>query len=106
LIDRILEANQERYGLIIAGNGFKRSFGNFTANALWDIFFTALFGDRYEAESRLNKSFAVCAIIVDSREDRIHAFKKSSRPTGNPVSETVVASQIKNLFRNYLRGNR
>lgn len=99
-LDKILEANETRFGLIIITSGFTRAKGNYGKQVAKGAAMGLLtLGMYYQVPV---KSYsAVYAMVVDSKEDNIAFFRKSFLQDLEPVDPGVLSKQYHKLFEGY-----
>jgi hypothetical protein len=99
-LDKILEANETRFGLIIVSTGFTRAKGNYgkqvAKGAALGIFTLGMY---YQVPVKAYST--IYAMIVDSKENNITFFRKSFLQDMEPLDETGLTKQIKKIFGGY-----
>lgn len=99
-LDKILEANDTRFGLIIVSSGFTRVKGNYAKQILKGGALGILtLGMYYQAPVKAYST--LYAMIVDSKDDNIAFFRKSFLPDREPLDPTVLTKQYKKIFDGY-----
>jgi len=99
-IDKILEANGVRFGLITVGTGFTRIKGNYGKEvAKGAVLGILTLGMYYQTPVKANST--IYALIVDSKENNISFFRKSFLQDNEPLDENVLTRQFKDLFTDY-----
>jgi len=99
-IDKILEANGVRFGLITLGTGFTRIKGNYGKEvAKGAVLGILTLGMYYQTPVKANST--IYALIVDSKENNISFFRKSFLQDNEPLDENVLTRQFKDLFTDY-----
>jgi hypothetical protein len=99
-IDKILEANDTRFGLIIINTGFTRSKGNYGKEIAKGAALGILtLGMYYQTPVKAYST--IYAMIVDSKDDNIAFFKKSFLQDKEPLDESVLMKQFKKIFEGY-----
>jgi len=99
-IDKILEANDTRFGLIIINTGFTRSKGNYGKEIAKGAALGILTLGMYY-QTPIKAYSTIYAMIVDSEEDNIAFFKKSFLQDKEPLDESVLIKQFKKIFEGY-----
>jgi hypothetical protein len=99
-LDKVLEANQTRFGLVIISTGFTRAKGNYGKQVLKGAALGILtLGTVYTTPI---KAYSIIyAMIVDSKEDNVAFYRKSFLQDAEPLNETVLTKQYKKLFEGY-----
>lgn len=99
-IDKILEANDTRFGLLIINTGFIRSKGNYGKEIAKGAALGILTLGMYY-QTPVKAYSAIYAMIVDSKEDNVAFFRKSFLQDKEPLDESVLIKQIKKIFEGY-----
>jgi len=100
VIDRILEANNTRFGLLTVSTGFTRARGNYGKQVAKGAGLAILTLGMYY-QTPVKAYSAMYVMIVDSKEDNISFFRKSYLQDKEPLDETVLAKQFKDIFKGY-----
>jgi len=99
-LDKILEANETRFGLLIISTGFTRTKGNYgkqiAKGALMGILTLGMY---YQTPVKAYST--IYAMIVDSKEDNVAFFRKSFLQDMEPLDESVLTKQFKKIFDGY-----
>jgi hypothetical protein len=104
VIDSILEANGNRFGLITIGYGFTRVKGNYGNQIAKGVAMGILtLGMFYQVP--IKSSSAVYVMIVDAKENNIAFFRKSFIQDNEPLDENNIMEQIRKLFDGYFWNN-
>lgn len=99
-LDKILEANETRFGLIIVSSGFTRVKGNYAKQILKGGALGILtLGMYYQTPVKAYST--IYAMIVDSKDDNIAFFRKSFLPDREPLDPLVLTKQYKKIFDGY-----
>ena len=99
-IDKILEANNVRFGLLTISTGFTRTGGNYGKQVAKGAGLAVLtLGMYYQAPIKSNST--IYAMIVDSKEDNITFYRKSFLQDKEPLDESVLIKQFNNVFEGY-----
>lgn len=99
-LDKILEANQTRFGLLIISTGFTRSKGNYGKEIAKGAALGILtLGMYYQTPVKAHST--IYAMIVDSKEDNIAFFRKSFLQDQEPLDESILSKQVKKIFDGY-----
>jgi hypothetical protein len=101
-LDKVLEANQTRFGLIIINTGFTRVKGNYGKQIATEFLLGLLNLGEY-AEDAVKSSSTVYAMIADSQEDNIAFFMKSTIDRVNPLDSKALKKQCRKIFEGYFR---
>lgn len=99
-LDALLESNGKRFGLITVATGFTRRKGNYGGQIAKGIGMGLLTLGMYY-QTPIKSSSTIYAMIIDSKEDNIAFFKKSTLPDKDPMDETVLQKQIQSIFAGY-----
>ncbi|MEN6500925.1 MAG: hypothetical protein ABFC55_00890 [Tenuifilaceae bacterium] len=99
-LDKILEANDTRFGLIIICTGFTRLKGNYgkeiTKGAALGILTLGMY---YQIPVKAYST--IYAMIVDSKEDNVAFYRKSFKQDLEPLDQEVLTNQYKKIFEGY-----
>ncbi len=99
-LDKILEANETRFGMIVICTGFTRVRGNYakevTKGAALGILTLGMY---YQTPIKAYSTIYV--MIVDSKEDNVAFFRKSFMQDREPLDLTVLKGQYKKIFDGY-----
>jgi hypothetical protein len=99
-LDKILEANGTRFGLLIVTTGFTRAKGNYGKQVAKGAALGILtLGMYYQVPVKAYST--IYAMIVDSQEDNIAFFRKSFLQDMEPLDESVLTKQFKKIFDGY-----
>ena len=99
-VDKILEANEVRFGLITVGTGFTRIKGNYGKEvAKGAVLGILTLGMYYQTPVKANST--IYALIVDSKENNVSFFRKSFLQDKEPLDGNVLTRQFKDLFNDY-----
>ena len=99
-IDKILEANRVRFGLLTVGNGFTRLKGNYGKQVAKGAALGILTLGMY-VQTPIKAYSTIYVMIVDSKEDNITFFRKSYLQDKEPLDENVLTKQFKDIFKGY-----
>lgn len=100
VVDKILEANDTRFGLLIVNTGFTRSRGNYGKEVVKGAALGILtLGMYYQTPVKAYST--IYAMIVDSKENNIAFFRKSFLQDKEPLDESVLKKQFKKIFDGY-----
>jgi hypothetical protein len=99
-LDKILEANQTRFGLLIVSTGFTRSKGNYGKEIAKGAALGILTLGMYY-QTPIKAYSTIYAMIVDSKEDNVAFFRKSFIQDQEPLDEAVLKKQVKKIFDEY-----
>ena len=99
-LDKILEANDTRFGLIVINTGFTRLKGNYGKEVVKGAALGILtLGMYYQTPIKAYSTIYV--MIVDSKEDNVAFYKKSFKQDVEPLDKSVLTSQYKKIFEGY-----
>ncbi len=99
-LDKILEANQTRFGLMIISTGFTRMKGNYGKQVAKGAALGVLTLGMYY-QTPIKSYSTIYAMIVDSKENNITFFRKSFLQDREPLDESVMTKQFKKIFDGY-----
>lgn len=100
VVDSILEARQQRYGLITVATGYTRASGNYSKQIAKGLGLAVLtLGMFYTVPVKASSD--VYMLIVDSRYNEVVFYKKSILTDREPLDETVLKNQIQSIFSGY-----
>lgn len=99
-LDKILEANDTRFGLIIICTGFTRLKGNYGKEIAKGAALGILtLGMYYQIPVKAYST--IYAMIVDSKEDNVAFYRKSFKQDLEPLDQEVLTNQYKKIFEGY-----
>ncbi len=99
-LDKILEANDTRFGLIIICTGFTRLKGNYGKEIAKGVALGILtLGMYYQIPIKAYST--IYAMIVDSKEDNVAFYRKSFKHDLEPLDQEVLTNQYKKIFEGY-----
>lgn len=99
-LDKVLEANEARFGLVTVTSGFTRIRGNYGKEvAKGALLGLVTLGMYYQTPVKAGSTLNV--IIVDSQENNVAFFRKSSLQDKEPLDESVLTKQFRNIFKGY-----
>mgnify|MGYP001409778926 FL=1 len=99
-LDKILEANDTRFGLIIICTGFTRLKGNYGKEIAKGAALGILtLGMYYQTPVKAYST--IYAMIVDSKEDNVAFYRKSFKHDLEPLDQEVLTNQYKKIFEGY-----
>ncbi|HAX93769.1 MAG TPA: hypothetical protein DCY25_07475, partial [Bacteroidales bacterium] len=99
-LDRILEANDSRFGMIIVSTGFTRVKGNYGKEIVKGAALGILTLGMYY-QTPIKAYSTIHAMIVDSREDNVAFYRKSFLQDKEPLDQSVLADQYEKIFKGY-----
>lgn len=100
ILDKILEANDTRFGLIIICTGFTRLKGNYGKEIAKGAALGILtLGMYYQIPIKAYST--IYAMIVDSKEDNVAFYRKSFKQDLEPLDQEVLTNQYKKIFEGY-----
>jgi uncharacterized membrane protein len=100
VLDKILEANETRFGLIVICTGFTRVKGNFGKEIVKGAALGILTLGMYY-QTPIKAYSTIYAMIVDSKEDNVAFFRKSFKQDLEPLDQSVLTSQYNKIFEGY-----
>lgn len=99
-LDSLLESKGKRFGIITAASGFTRKKGNYGGQVGKGLLTGVLtMGMYYQTPIKANST--IYTMIVDSKENNIAFFQKSSLQDKDPLEEDVIKKQIQKIFEGY-----
>lgn len=99
-LDKVLEANNTRFGLIVICTGFTRIKGNYGKEIAKGAALGILtLGMYYQTPVKAYST--IYAMIVDSKEDNVAFYRKSFKQNMEPLDQSVLANQYKKIFEGY-----
>jgi hypothetical protein len=99
-LDKILETNDTRFGLVVVCTGFTRAKGNYGKQIVKGAGLAILtLGMYYQTPVKAYST--IYAMIVDSKEDNVAFYRKSFLQDKEPLDESVLTKQIKDIFKGY-----
>ena len=99
-IDKILEANDVRFGLLTVSTGFTRISGNYGKQIAKGAGLAIVTLGMYY-KTPIKSYSTIYAMIVDSKEDNISFYRKSYLQDNEPLDESVLINQFNNVFEGY-----
>jgi len=100
VLDKVLEANETRFGLITVATGFTRVKGNYGKEIVKGAALGLLtLGMYYQTPVRANSMVHV--MIVDSQNDNVVFIRKSILQDKEPLDEAILTKQFRDIFSNY-----
>jgi len=99
-LDKILEANDTRFGLIIICTGFTRLKGNYGKEIAKGAALGILTLGMYY-QTPIKAYSTIYAMIVDSKEDNVAFYRKSFKQDLEPLDQEVLTNQYKKIFEGY-----
>lgn len=102
VLDKVLEANDSRFGLIVVCTGFTRAHGNYGKEVAKGAAMGILTLGMYY-QTPIKAYSTIYAMIVDSQEDNIAFFRKSFQQSKEPLDQKVLTSQYNKIFEDYFR---
>ena len=99
-LDKVLEANNTRFGLIVICTGFTRIKGNYGKEIAKGAALGILtLGMYYQTPVKAYST--IYAMIVDSKEDNVAFYRKSFKQNMEPLDQSVLTNQYKKIFEGY-----
>lgn len=99
-LDKILEANDTRFGLIVISAGFTRLKGNYGKEIAKGAALGILTLGMYY-QTPIKAYSTIYAMIVDSKEDNVAFYRKSFKQDLEPLDQSVLTNQYKKIFEGY-----
>jgi hypothetical protein len=99
-IDKLLEANETRFGLIIVCTGFTRVKGNYGKQVAKGAALGLLTLGMYY-QSPIKAYSTIYAMILDSKEDNVSFYRKAYNPDFEPLDQSMLKKQYKKIFEGY-----
>ncbi|MGB8492199.1 MAG: hypothetical protein WCE64_14170 [Bacteroidales bacterium] len=100
VIDKILETNNVRFGLLTVSTGFTRIRGNYGKQVVKGVGLAILtLGTYYQSPVKAYST--IYAMIVDSKEDNITFYRKSFLQDKEPLDENALKKQFASIFKGY-----
>jgi len=100
VIDKVLEANNVRFGLITVTTGFTRIKGNYGKQVVKGAGLAILTLGMYY-QTPIKAYSTVYAMIVDSKQDNVSFFRKSFLQDKEPLDESTLVKQYRDIFKGY-----
>jgi len=100
VIDKVLEANNVRFGLITVTTGFTRIKGNYGKQVVKGAGLAILTLGMYY-QTPIKAYSTVYAMIVDSKQDNVSFFRKSFLQDKEPLDESILVKQYRDIFKGY-----
>ena len=100
ILDKILEANDTRFGLIVICTGFTRLKGNYGKEIVKGAALGILTLGMYY-QTPIKAYSTIYAMIVDSKEDNVAFYRKSFKQDLEPLDQSVLTNQYKTIFEGY-----
>jgi len=100
VLDKVLEANETRFGLVIVASGFTRVKGNYGKEIVKGAALGLLtLGMYYQTPVKANS--IIYAMIVDSENNNVAFFRKSTLQDSEPLDEAILIRQFRKIFTGY-----
>jgi len=99
-IDSLLKNKGKRFGLITISTGFTRRKGNFGGQVAKGVLTGVLTLGMY-SQTPIKANSTLYVMIVDSKDNNIAFFKKSTLQDKDPLNEEVISKQIQKVFEGY-----
>jgi len=99
-LDRVLELNSARFGLIVVCTGFTRVHGNYAKEIVKGAAMGILTLGMYY-QTPIKAYSTIYAMIADSQENNIAFYRKSFLQNKEPLDQEVLKSQYKKIFEDY-----
>lgn len=99
-LDKVLESNETRFGLVVVASGFTRVRGNYGKQVLKGAALGILTLGMYY-ETPIKAYSTVYAMIVDAQKDNVAFFRKSFLQDLEPINPNVLSKQYEDIFEKY-----
>ncbi len=99
-LDKVLESNETRFGLVVVASGFTRVKGNYGKQVLKGAALGILTLGMYY-ETPIKAYSTVYAMIVDAQMDNVAFFRKSFLQDLEPINPNVLSKQYEDIFEKY-----
>ena len=100
VLDKVLEANETRFGLVIVSSGFTRLKGNYGKQIVKGAALGLLTLGMY-AQTPVKANSIIYAMIVDSEKNNVAFFRKSTLQDSEPLDEAILTRQFRTIFSGY-----
>ncbi len=99
-LDKVLEANDTRFGMITVASGFTRVRGNYGKEVVKGALLGLVtLGMYYQTPIKSTSNIHV--IIVDSQNNNVAFYRRSFLQDKEPLDEAVLMKQFKDIFTGY-----
>lgn len=99
-LDKVLESNETRFGLVVVASGFTRVKGNYGKQVLKGAALGILTMGMYY-QTPVKAYSTVYAMIVDAQKDNVAFFRKSFLQDQEPINPNVLSKQYEDIFEKY-----
>lgn len=99
-LDKVLESNETRFGLVVVSSGFTRVKGNYGKQVLKGAALGILTMGMYY-QTPVKAYSTVYAMIVDAQKDNVAFFRKSFLQDQEPINLNVLSKQYEDIFEKY-----
>ena len=99
-LDKVLESNETRFGLVVVSSGFTRVKGNYGKQVLKGAALGILTMGMYY-QTPVKAYSTVYAMIVDAKKDNVAFFRKSFLQDQEPINPNVLSKQYEDIFEKY-----
>jgi hypothetical protein len=99
-LDKVLEANKSRFGLIIVCTGFTRQKGNYGKEIAKGAALGLLTLGMYY-QTPIKAYSTIYTMILDSKENNVAFYRKSYKQNMEPLDQSVLTNQYKKIFDGY-----
>ncbi len=99
-LDKVLESNETRFGLVVVASGFTRVKGNYGKQVLKGAALGILTMGMY-VQTPVKAYSTVYAMIVDAHKDNVAFFRKSFLQDQEPINPNVLTKQYEDIFEKY-----
>lgn len=100
VLDKVLEANETRFGLVIVSSGFTRIKGNYGKQIVKGAAIGLLTLGMY-TQTPVKANSIINAMIVDSEKNNVAFFRKSTLQDSEPLDKERVTRQLRTIFSGY-----
>jgi len=99
-LDKVLESNETRFGLLVVASGFTRVKGNYGKQVLKGAALGLLTLGMY-VPTPVKAYSTVYAMIVDAQKDNVAFFRKSFLQDQEPINPNILTKQYEDIFEKY-----
>ncbi len=100
MLDKVLESNETRFGLVIVTSGFTRVKGNYGKQVLKGAAIGILTMGMY-VQTPVKAYSTIYAMIVDGQKDNVAFFRKSFLQDQEPINPNILSKQYEDIFEKY-----
>lgn len=99
-LDKILETNGKRFGLLLLVEGFRRTRKNYDDHLMKGTLSTLVFGFGYIPKKNY---LGLYAIIIDAKENNIAFFNDTNEVNVDPLNKQSMFYRVDVLFKKYFK---